>query len=96
MDMKFGIALDVEIMHQIESKLIISREISYYCQFLTKKTIPQECWSSVELLTRLKEERKLEYVCCIVSEPHFRNILETTANTCIQGLLENYFRSFTA
>ncbi|NLK36138.1 MAG: M20/M25/M40 family metallo-hydrolase [Gracilibacteraceae bacterium] len=71
MDMKFGIALDVEIMHQIESKL------DNFPGNILLLSVPDEennsagMLSSVELLTRLKEERKLEYVCCIVSEPHF-------------------------
>jgi arginine utilization protein RocB len=63
MDMKFGIALDVEIMHQIESKL------DNFPGNILLLSVPDEennsagMLSSVELLTRLKEERKLEYVC---------------------------------
>jgi len=69
--MKFGIALDVEIMCQIESKL------DNFPGNILLLSVPDEennsagMLAAVELLVRLKEERGLEYVCCIVSEPHF-------------------------
>lgn len=71
MDMKFGIALDVEIMHQIENKL------DYFPGNILFLSVPDEennsagMLSAVLTLKGLKEEKGLEYVCCIVSEPHF-------------------------
>lgn len=71
MDMKFGIALDVEILYQIENKL------GNFPGNILLLSVPDEennsagMLAAVEMLTRLKEEKGLEYVCCIVSEPHF-------------------------
>jgi len=71
MDMKFGIALDVEILNQIENKL------DNFPGNILLLSVPDEennsagMLSAVELLNSLKEEKELEYVCCIVSEPHF-------------------------
>ena len=71
MDMKFGLALDVEIMHQIENKL------DNFPGNILLLSVPDEennsagMLASVELLAALKNEKGLEYVCCIVSEPHF-------------------------
>ncbi len=71
MDMKYGIALDVEIMHQIESKL------DDFPGNILLLSVPDEennsagMLAAVEMLSRIKREKELEYVCCIVSEPHF-------------------------
>ena len=71
MDMKFGIALDVEIMYQIENKL------DNFPGNILLLSVPDEennsagMLAAVELLTDLKEKKGLEYVCCLVSEPHF-------------------------
>ena len=71
MDMKFGLALDVEIMHQLENKL------DNFPGNILLLSVPDEennsagMLASVEMLAKLKEEKGLEYVCCIVSEPHF-------------------------
>ena len=71
MDMKFGIALDVEIMYQIENKL------DNFPGNILLLSVPDEennsagMLAAVEMLTKLKEEKGLEYACCIVSEPHF-------------------------
>lgn len=71
MDMKFGIALDVEIMRQIENKL------DHFPGNILLLSVPDEennsagMLAAVDMLTRLKKEKGLEYVCCIVSEPHF-------------------------
>ena len=71
MDMKFGLALDVEIMHQIGNKL------DNFPGNILLLSVPDEennsagMLASVEMLAALKNEKGLEYVCCIVSEPHF-------------------------
>lgn len=71
MDMKFGIALDVEIMYQIENIL------GNFPGNILLLSVPDEennsagMLASIEMLTSLKKEKGLEYVCCIVSEPHF-------------------------
>jgi arginine utilization protein RocB len=71
MDMKFGIGLDVEIMYQIENIL------GDFPGNILLLSVPDEennsagMLASIEMLTRLKKEKGLEYVCCIVSEPHF-------------------------
>jgi len=71
MDMKFGIALDVEIMYQIENIL------GDFPGNILLLSVPDEennsagMLASIEMLTKLKKEKGLEYVCCIVSEPHF-------------------------
>lgn len=71
MDMKFGIALDVEIMNEIESKLDNFPGNILFLSVPDEENNSTGMLAAVELLTRLKEERGLEYVCCIVSEPHF-------------------------
>lgn len=71
MDMKFGLALDVEIMYQIHDKL------EYFPGNILLLSVPDEennsagMLAAVELLTQLKKEKGLEYECCLVSEPHF-------------------------
>jgi len=71
MDMKYGIALDVEILNQIGNNL------DNFPGNILLLSVPDEennsagMLAAVELLSRLKEEKELEYVCCIVSEPHF-------------------------
>ncbi|HWR61945.1 MAG TPA: M20/M25/M40 family metallo-hydrolase, partial [Clostridia bacterium] len=71
MDMKFGIALDVEIMYQVQDKL------DYFPGNILLLSVPDEennsagMLAAVELLAELKKEKGLEYVCCLVSEPHF-------------------------
>lgn len=71
MDMKFGIALDVEIMYQLQDKL------DNFPGNILLLSVPDEennsagMLAAVELLAELKKEKGLEYVCCIVSEPHF-------------------------
>jgi arginine utilization protein RocB len=71
MDMKYGLAADVEILYQIEKKL------EYFQGNILLLSVPDEennsagMLAAVELLSKLKKERGLEYVCCLVSEPHF-------------------------
>ena len=71
MDMKYGIALDVEIMHQLQDKL------DNFPGNILLVSVPDEennsagMLAAVELLRSLKEKEGLEYVLCLVSEPHF-------------------------
>jgi arginine utilization protein RocB len=71
MDMKYGIALDVEIMYQVQDKL------DNFPGNILLVSVPDEennsagMLAAVELLTELKEKKGLEYVLCLVSEPHF-------------------------
>ncbi|HYE82580.1 MAG TPA: M20/M25/M40 family metallo-hydrolase [Clostridia bacterium] len=71
MDMKYGLAVDVEILYQVE------KIIEYFPGNILLLSVPDEENNSVgmlaadELLRTLKKERKLEYTCCIVSEPYF-------------------------
>lgn len=71
MDMKFGIALDVEIMQQIEKKLDNFLGNILFLSVPDEENNSAGMLAAVELLSRLKEEKELEYTCCIVSEPHF-------------------------
>lgn len=71
MDMKYGIAVDVEIMYQIEYKLDNFPGNILFLSVPDEENNSAGMLAAVELLTSLKNERKLEYVCCIVSEPHF-------------------------
>lgn len=71
MDMKFGIAADLEALAQNESQL------DTLCGNLLLVSVPDEEASSrgmlaaVNQLLSLKEEQGLDYLCCIVSEPFF-------------------------
>ncbi len=71
MDMKFGLALDVEILYQIENKL------DNFPGNILLLSVPDEennsagMLAAVETLKDLKKEKNLEYLFCIVSEPHF-------------------------
>jgi len=71
MDMKFGISLDVEILCQVENKL------DDFPGNILLLSVPDEennssgMLAAIETLTSFKKEKGLEYVCCIVSEPHF-------------------------
>ena len=71
MDMKFGIAADLAILKQAEKELA---DFSGNILFLS---VPDEeansagMLAAVEVLAALKEEKQLEYVCSLVSEPHF-------------------------
>lgn len=71
MDMKYGLALDVEIMYQIENNL------DHFPGNILLLSVPDEennsagMLAAVDMLAKLKREKGLEYVCCIVSEPHF-------------------------
>lgn len=71
MDMKYGMAVDVEILHQFEEML------GYFPGNILLLSVPDEennsagMLAAVEMLQRLKEEKGLEYTCCIISEPYF-------------------------
>ncbi|WP_037372384.1 M20/M25/M40 family metallo-hydrolase [Anaerovorax odorimutans] len=71
MDMKFGIAADIEILYTME------KELSNFEGNLLFLSVPDEeansagMLAAVELLESLKKEQQLEYSCCLVSEPHF-------------------------
>lgn len=71
MDMKFGIALDVEIMYQLENKLDVFPGNILFLSVPDEENNSVGMLAAVELLSRLKDEKNLEYICCIVSEPHF-------------------------
>jgi arginine utilization protein RocB len=71
MDMKFGIALDVEIMYQIESKIDNFPGNILFLSVPDEENNSAGMLAAVKLLTSLKKEKGLEYVCCLVSEPHF-------------------------
>lgn len=71
MDMKFGIALDVEIMQQIENNLEFFPGNILFLSVPDEENNSAGMLAATQLLYRLKVERNLEYTCCIVSEPHF-------------------------
>lgn len=71
MDMKYGIALDVEIMYQIESKIDNFPGNILFLSVPDEENNSAGMLAAVELLQELKEEKGLEYTCCIVSEPDF-------------------------
>ncbi len=71
MDMKYGIAADVEILHQIGR---IRENFPGNILFLS---VPDEeansagMLAAVEMLYSLRQTKQLDYIGCIVSEPHF-------------------------
>lgn len=71
MDMKYGIAVDVEIMQEID------RNMEHFPGNILFLSVPDEeansagMLAAVETLLELKKEKQLEYICCLVSEPHF-------------------------
>jgi len=71
MDMKYGIALDIEILHHVWGNL------EHFPGNVLFLSVPDEeansagMLAAVEFLHQLKQQEKLEYACCIVSEPYF-------------------------
>jgi arginine utilization protein RocB len=85
MDMKFGIALDIEILHQLSENL---KNFPGNVLFLS---VPDEEANSagmleaIEFLNQLKQEHTLDYSCCIVSEPHFPKYVGDKSNYIYAG-----------
>ena len=85
MDMKFGIALDIEILHQLSGNL---KNFPGNVLFLS---VPDEEANSagmleaVKFLNQLKQEHSLDYSCSIVSEPHFPKYAGDKANYIYAG-----------
>lgn len=85
MDMKFGIALDIEILHEV------SRNLENFPGNILFLSVPDEEANSagmtgaVEFLNELKEEHSLDYACCIVSEPHFPKFAGDKSNYIYSG-----------
>lgn len=71
MDMKYGIAVDVEIMYQLENNMENFPGNILFLSVPDEENNSAGMLAAVDLLVRLKAEKGLEYVCCIVSEPHF-------------------------
>ncbi|MBK5654388.1 MAG: M20/M25/M40 family metallo-hydrolase, partial [Rhizobium sp.] len=71
MDMKFGIAADLEMLR------IVEKNLENFPGNILFLSVPDEEANSVgmlaaiDILTALKQEKSLEYICCLVSEPHF-------------------------
>lgn len=71
MDMKFGIATDIEVLHQMENHL---KDFDGNILFVS---VPDEEGNSMGMLAAvntmlsIKKQEDLEYVCAIISEPHF-------------------------
>jgi arginine utilization protein RocB len=85
MDMKFGIALDIEILHQL------SKNIKNFPGNVLFLSVPDEEANSagmleaVGFLNQLKQEHALDYSCCIVSEPHFPKYVGDKTNYIYAG-----------
>lgn len=85
MDMKFGIALDIEILHEV------SKDLENFPGNILFLSVPDEEASSVgmlgaiEFLNQLKQKESLDYKCCIVSEPHFPAYEGDTSNYIYTG-----------
>ncbi len=71
MDMKFGIAAYLEILTQM------TNELEHFEGNLLFLSVPDEeansagMLAAVEHLSSFKKEQGLEYLCCLISEPHF-------------------------
>lgn len=71
MDMKYGIAAGIEVLYQIE-EIIDNFEGN-----ILLVSVPDEeansagMLAAVETLLSMKIEKELEYICAIISEPHF-------------------------
>jgi arginine utilization protein RocB len=71
MDMKFGIAAYLEILTQLEN------DPEHFEGNLLFLSVPDEeansagMLAAAEYLQSLKKEKGLEYLCCLISEPHF-------------------------
>lgn len=71
MDMKFGIAADIEILIKAEKDLANFEGNILFLAVPDEEANSAGMLSAVELLLALKKERLIEYTCCLVSEPHF-------------------------
>ena len=71
MDMKFGIAADLEILFEAEKELTNFQGNILFLSVPDEEANSAGMLSAVDLLLSLKREKQLEYACCLVSEPHF-------------------------
>jgi arginine utilization protein RocB len=71
MDMKFGIAADLEMLMEAEEGLEQFEGNLLFVSVPDEEANSAGMLAAVDLLLSLKKEKELEYVCCLVSEPHF-------------------------
>lgn len=71
MDMKFGIAADLEVLARAESRLDSLEGNLLFVSVPDEEASSRGMLAAVELLLSLKEKQGLDYTCCIVSEPFF-------------------------
>ncbi|SET48622.1 Peptidase family M20/M25/M40 [Natronincola peptidivorans] len=71
MDMKYGIAAHIEVLYEIEKNLDTFQGNILLLSVPDEETNSAGMLSAVEFLLSLKQEKNLEYLCAIISEPHF-------------------------
>jgi arginine utilization protein RocB len=85
MDMKFGIALDIEILHQLSKNLINFPGNVLFLSVPDEEANSAGMLEAVEFLNQLKQQHTLDYSCCIVSEPHFPKYVGDKTNYIYAG-----------
>lgn len=85
MDMKFGIALDIEILHHISNNLQNFPGNILFLSVPDEEANSAGMLEAIEFLNKLKKEHSLEYSCCIVSEPHFPKYVGDHTNYIYAG-----------
>lgn len=94
MDMKYGIALDIEILRYLSEN---QENFPGNILFLS---VPDEEANSagmleaIKFLKQLQDEHALEYACCIVSEPHFPKYPGDTENYIYAGTVGKLLPAF--
>lgn len=71
MDMKFGIAADLEVLFQMNQELATFQGNILFLSVPDEEANSSGMLEAVKLLLSIKEAQQLEYTCCLVSEPHF-------------------------
>jgi arginine utilization protein RocB len=85
MDMKFGIALDIEILQQLSGNLKNFPGNLLFLSVPDEESNSAGMLEAVEFLNKLKQEHSLDYTCCIVSEPHFPKYVGDNTNYIYGG-----------
>ncbi|TQI68288.1 M20/M25/M40 family metallo-hydrolase [Clostridium sp. KNHs216] len=71
MDMKFGIAADLEMLRRAGEHLPDFEGNLLFLSVPDEEANSAGMLAAVELLLSMKKEKRLDYRCCLVSEPHF-------------------------
>lgn len=85
MDMKFGIAAQIELLHHVDEAGEPFPVNLLFASVPDEEANSAGMLAAVEELLSLKKERQLEYLCCIVTEPYMSKYPGDTARYIYAG-----------